>query len=387
MSALIPTSRPVIGEDLDALREQLGLSTMDACWLYGMSMTKWMNEVKKGARTPVSNVTLALLARQLSAHPTLCPLPQSPSAASVFESIGRHESGIDKKRFAILFGCEASSGYRWITVGSKISPVLSRLFLVFQTISLSFQSRGATDKHLREWERMVEREAQERGVVNIFSAGRWTPTPDTRMGRPVIGEDLDELREMLGLSTLDACWLFGMSMTKWMTVVKDGAREPVSNSTLALLVRALRQHPEACPIPRMVGAVEVYESVLQSRESLDKKRMAIMFGCEASSGYRWLTVGSKISPVLARLFTVFKQRHDDALRLGMDAADAVLTDWDRMVVAEASARDIPNVFSTGRWTRGASATSGTTEARAGENDDAPPSPQVNPEPAVVTEAS
>ena len=371
--SLIPTHRPVIGEDLDALREQLGLSTMDGCWLYGMSMNKWTKTVKKEAREVVENASLALLARELSSNPALCPVPRMPTANEILELIKAHQPSVDKKRLAIMFGCEASSGYRWITIGSKISPVLSRLFLVFRTILQASLKRSDSQalSTLADWDRMVALEAMQRGVSDVFSSGRWTVKDQSQIQRPILGQDLDELREELGLSTMDACWLYGMSMTKWSKVINKEGRKPVPNTSLALLVRALRAHPQACPVPRMVGANEVFEQVKSVERMaagghkplvIDKKRLAIMFGCEASSGYRWITIGSKISPVLARLFTVFKERHCEALikarsdaargrkNKSFDTADnAMLNEWDRMVLSEAEVRGIVHIFSIGRW--------------------------------------
>lgn len=376
--SLIPTHRPVIGEDLDALREQLGLSTMDGCWLYGMSMNKWTQAVKKEARQPVENISLALLARELSARPELCPVPKMPSAHDIHGIIEKYQPAIDKKRMAIMFGCEASSGYRWLTVGSKISPVLARLFLVFQTIFYTSLKKSDSQaiSMLADWDRMVAQEASERGVLNVFSTGRWTSPDVTKIGRPILGEDLDELRESLGLSTMDACWLFGMSMTKWSKVINKEGRELVPNASLALLVRALRAYPLACPLPKMTGAIEVFEQIQQTSRPMssnnqdtvkerglfvDKKRMAIMFGCEASSGYRWITIGSKISPVLARLFGLFKNRHADAvakaktetLRRRTRVSESVdvlfLNEWDNMVLNEAEVRGIHHIFNIGRW--------------------------------------
>lgn len=372
--SLIPTHRPVIGEDLDTLREQLGLSTMDGCWLYGMSMNKWTETVKKEARATVENVSLALLARELSANPELCPIPAMPSANNIHELIKKCQPLVDKKRLAIMFGCEASSGYRWITKGNKISPVLARLFIVFHHIFMVALKRSDSQalSMLADWDSMVTLEANQRGVTDVFSTGRWTVPEGATIQRPILGQDLDELREELGLSTMDACWLFGMSMTKWSKVINKEGRMPVSNSSLALLVRALRAHPEASPVPKMVGANDVFDLVKDVRRqigndrsiAIDKKRLAIMFGCEASSGYRWVTKNSKISPVLARLFTVFQNRYTEALtkarfdtargrktKANESADQIILSEWDGMVASEASVRGIVHIFAIGRWVR------------------------------------
>lgn len=351
MSTLIPSTRPVIGEDLNALREQLGMSTSEACWLFGMSMTKWTQVVKAGAKTMLKRPTLALLVRALNSRPDLTLLPVHPGAHDVFDRLRAADEEMDKKRLSIFFGSEASSGYRWITLESEISPALARLFLVFQRLydrALS-ESPASANRMVADWRKMVEVEARERGIANIFVTGVWTPEAGGRIGRPVFGEDLDALREQMGLSTMDACWLFGLSMTKWTQVAKgEGAKRPLNNKTLALLVRALKEHPEVCPITPPPEAIEVYEAIAASQPHLDRKRMAIMFGCEASSGYRWLTTGSEIGTALGRLFKVFMLHHDE-VGGSPRKAEKLIKEWDEMVKTEAQARGIRDVFTSGRW--------------------------------------
>jgi hypothetical protein len=352
MSSFIPTTRPVIGEDLDSVREQLGHPTADAGWLYGISITKWMMIAKKNPRVTVNNPTLALLVRHLSEDPSLSPIPVAPSAADIFETIEIVRPNIDKKHMAIMFGRESSSGYRWLTKNSNLSPVLQRLFLVFDCLVNQENAKhdGDVEDVLIEWDKMVENEGVQRGIPSIYSTGIWTAGDITESARPVIGEDLDILRDQLGLSTADACWLYGISMTRWMIVVKENPKEMIKNITLALLVKSLMAHPEACPVPNPVQAQDVYDSMREVQPSIDKRRFAIMFGCEASSGYRWITVGSKVSPVLARLFKIFMKKFTTAANKSLDDALNVILEWDAIVQVEASARNKPNIFKDGRWT-------------------------------------
>lgn len=375
MKSFIKTNVPVIGEDINALRDVLGLSTGDACWLYGISMTRWMEMTSNrlGHKDPVPNPTLALMVRALSSRPDISPIPVAPSAEEILGMINELGETVDKKRLAIMFGCEGSSGYRWITMRGKISPVLERLFLVFRMLlkSALAKSAGQAIKFLDEWDEMVEDEARHRGISDIFSVGKWNvneadsgPIPLGKR-RPVRGEDLSSLRERLGIGTHDACWLFGLSMTRWMMVAMKpgqirttgasttyvhGSKDPVNNATLALLVRILKKYPEACPIFTPVTAQEVYEKILKVRPDLDKKRFSIMFGCESSSGHRWIAQNSKISPVVERTLKVFMTMFSAALQTSHAKASDFLIEWDRMVELEAQARGIPNIFRVGRWT-------------------------------------
>jgi hypothetical protein len=62
--------------------------------------------------------------------------------------------------------------------------------------------------------------------------------------RPVLGRDLDAVRQEFGLLTNDIIWVLSMSITRWMQVVRQAPDEPVKDPTLALLVRFLAQHPD-----------------------------------------------------------------------------------------------------------------------------------------------
>lgn len=351
MSTMIPLTRPVIGEDLDTVRDQMGLSTSEACWLFGLSMTKWMEVAKEGAKTPVKKPTLAMLVRALNKRPDLTLMPVHPNAHEVFERMHMVDPELDKKRLSVYFGSEASSGYRWITKDSEISPALARLFLVFSRLFDRAYKQGpvAAARMMEEWRLMVESEASERGIPNILQTGRWIPAAGSNPGRPILGEDLDALREQLGMSTMDACWLYGLSMTKWTLIAKrEKAKLPLKNVTLALLVRVLRAYPEVSPVMAAPTAKDVFSAIAETQPELDRKHMAIMFGCEASSGYRWLTTDSEIGPALVRLFKMFMLFHDEVSSSPKKKAE-LISDWEDMVNTEARARGVRNVFSTGRW--------------------------------------
>lgn len=373
MRSFISEDRPVTGEDLNTLRERIGLSVGEACWLYGLSMTKWTNVAKRDAKKMLTNPTLALMTRALSARQDACPLPAAPSAPEVLDLITEIVPGIDKKRFATMFGRESSSGYRWITTQGKISPVLERLFHVFKALYVPALEKGPLEAalFLQEWDQMVELEAQERGIANIYSAGKWTPKKGTEgdaiIGRPIKGESLDILRDRLGLSVSDAGWLFGMAMARWEKIaMKDwdkkdptnvkkrgGAKLPLRNVSLALLVRVLTKYPRVCPIPAPMEATTVYQALQKVRSNIDKKRFAVMFGCEASSGHRWITREGKIGPALARTFKIFMMIMGDLEADGSKEArqnvEEFLDYWDHIVEVEASARGVQNVFSVARW--------------------------------------
>lgn len=178
---MIPSNRPVIGADLLDLRERLQLKSQDIAWLLGLSMTKWMMIVNKDRNQPVKDPTLALVVRVLDEFPELNPIPRAPSAAEIMsladaeipKSSDEQEFPLTKKKLSILFGAEASSGYRWLETDSGISPVLGRLFSLFQRGNSMAGSRAAFNQR---WVDRVETEARARGISEIFRWGRWVPS-------------------------------------------------------------------------------------------------------------------------------------------------------------------------------------------------------------------
>jgi hypothetical protein len=373
---MIPNTRPVIGDDLVTLRDRLGLGSGDACWFYATSMTKWAKMTGNarsdaspipGSKLPVPDPTLALMVRVLDANITASALPPpAPTPSDLFAMINEIRE-TTRKAFVVMFGAEASSGYRWVVAGRKIGPSLERLFTVFTTLfnEAKAESRARAELFLQDWDQMVLLEGKRRGIEDVFKAGRWTVEnePQPGLDRPITGEDLDALKERLKMSTQDACWLFGMPVNRWMIVARNpgririvggkeryqaGAKDPVSNASLALLVRVLRKRPDASPLPQAVPAEHVFKTLLQIRPETDKKRFSILFGSEASSGYRWLKRGIISAPV-ARLFKVFMTLVAPDGEIQHAHSVRVLKAWEKMVEVEAKARGVHDIFKAGRW--------------------------------------
>lgn len=165
--------------------------------------------------------------------------------------------------------------------------------------------------------------------------------------RPVIGYDLGNLREKLGIAVVDACWLFGMSVPKWTRITSKFGTEPVADAGLALLVRFLDKHPDAFPIPRAPSPDEVFKDINKIRET-DMKELGLMLGREASSGYRWLKTRGHTSAVLNRLLYLFREM----LYSGRSNKDRIvgIDEWREMVAVEAQARGVIDIWRTGQWT-------------------------------------
>lgn len=170
---MIPLNRPVAGKDLIAIKEQFGLSTADAAWLFGISITRWSQVVNKGYDEHVSDPTLALLVRLLDQHPELPVVPKAPTAEEMFSMVNQIVP-TDQKRFSIAMGSEASASYRWLKRGGRQPAALQRLFY-FLSLCILSRTEGERIRLMDGWTKTVEAEAKARGVTDVFKAGRWTP--------------------------------------------------------------------------------------------------------------------------------------------------------------------------------------------------------------------
>lgn len=170
---MIPENRPVNGYDLDAIKQHLDLTTADACWLFGVSITKWTQVVRKNGDKPLDDPCLAMLVRFIDTHPEISILPRAPSAEDLYQMINSVVK-TDYKRFAILLGNQASGGYRWIKLNGRQTPTLQRLMYMLR-IALLSRPEAERPEILERWSGTVLNEGRTRGVDNVFVDGSWRP--------------------------------------------------------------------------------------------------------------------------------------------------------------------------------------------------------------------
>ena len=178
---MIPSNRPVLGRDLDAVRQEFGLLTNDIIWVLSMSITRWMQVVRQAPDEPVKDPTLALLVRFLAQHPELAVIPKQPTASEMF-ALMNEIADVEPKRFATYFGAESSAAYRWMRPDARPSSSVTRLMHFLKTALLMQDAAGRTQL-LEDWRKTVEQEARNRGVDDVFKTGRWT-TPILDNGSP-----------------------------------------------------------------------------------------------------------------------------------------------------------------------------------------------------------
>lgn len=179
---MIPSNRPVLGRDLDAVRQAFGLLTNDIIWVLSMSITRWMQIVRQAPDEPVKDPTLALLVRFLSQHPELAVVPKQPNASDMF-TLMNEVADVEPKRFATYFGAETSAAYRWMKPDARPSSTALRL-MHFMKMAMLMQDTAGRSQMLESWRKTVDQEAKARGVEDVFKSGRWSTTTIVDNGAP-----------------------------------------------------------------------------------------------------------------------------------------------------------------------------------------------------------
>lgn len=168
--------------------------------------------------------------------------------------------------------------------------------------------------------------------------------------RPVIGSDIYELAQKLELSTMDACWAFGLNMPAWTQRIKseEFRHQPVTDVCLALLTRYLDLYPESCPVEKAILPVDFYFKLEKFNRMQSKTKrlpaeliegydfLGAILGRDTSAGYRWVRQGGGTRPVIDRYMNIINKD------LGQGITD--LSEIRDLTVLEHTARDLPTNF-------------------------------------------
>lgn len=168
---VIPSTRPVVGLDLDLLRTRLGgITVTDACWLFGLQRNRWYELVR--SKEPLEDVTLAMMIRVYDMFPEMCPIKPVPKAEWVYHWLKEINPTLDQRTFSLLLGREKSAAHRWLKLGQSVSPKIERLFTTMQAMMI------AQINPLKAMEPLVQIEASARGLD--VNEGVWS-TKDNRI--------------------------------------------------------------------------------------------------------------------------------------------------------------------------------------------------------------
>lgn len=181
----IPLTRSVIGRDLDEIKQLFGISTSEAVFLFGLSITKWTQIVRNKPDEPLKDPALALLVRFLSKHPELSVIPKPPTATEMYEQIGRIFP-LNAKEFSVFLGSEGSAYNRWKKSTSRQGPSVQRL-LYYMRLALLGRPHADQLTLLNDWKSTVTAEGSTRGVPDVFNVGQWMPREEIEKSKLSIG--------------------------------------------------------------------------------------------------------------------------------------------------------------------------------------------------------
>jgi len=134
--------------------------------------------------------------------------------------------------------------------------------------------------------------------------------------KQITGVDIADLRDELGIGSIDLYWLFSSVGSIKMTGEKG--KEPLTNPSTCILARYLSKYPEENIIPEMPLFTDVLETTkeLQGTISFSATNLGTIFGATGWSGNRWFH-GGRPSPIIQRLFYILLQAIENEGQKGL----------------------------------------------------------------------
>lgn len=162
------------------------------------------------------------------------------------------------------------------------------------------------------------------------SRGRQIP-----LNRPVVGSDLRRLQEILEMSTIEACNLFGVTAVKYGRVSNLHGDEPVE-PVLALIARLVDNYLDDFAKPKTTPEQVIRE--MAARYGLKLRECSLMLGRDQSAASRWKQGRAALSSMrLAELLEMTVLEDDN------------ISEWEGLVRIEGMMQTGDDVFKTGRW--------------------------------------
>lgn len=309
--------RALRGKDLLFLRQWLGLSIADCCYLLGMPLIRWPYYQQR-PDSLIQDAGVAMLARALLTHPEVHYLPRFPTPAEILPAYRRALAQSSRAladpdtALGLLLGRDRTSAKRWLngTGQRQVPPPVSRLLLALQTLLLhhgvpgfeALVDRAAFEAAARgidlfapattTWARRApyrprrpdaarpgrpprtprpESDAAELEADPVTGTPWWTaatppPEPVAEERRPAVlpllarrpmtRRDVRALQSHLNLPLFDLCYLLGHPLQGWEAGAWDDDRL-LPDPALALLVWGLTHVPAVSYVPAFPTAAEV----------------------------------------------------------------------------------------------------------------------------------
>lgn len=149
-------------------------------------------------------------------------------------------------------------------------------------------------------------------------------------GRRVQYGDLQETREILGVSLLDFCWLMGAATLTWSFSSPAKAGANINDPITCLLARLYSTHPNLNALPRLPTPASVFKLIAGpyqdiTGEELSWRRFGLLCGATPFSAERWRQGGipnPKPQRLLLLLTLIVTRGGKSALRAYLKLLDA-----------------------------------------------------------------
>lgn len=176
--------------------------------------------------------------------------------------------------------------------------------------------------------------------------------PSIPLTRPVIWQDLEDIRLRNNLTQGDLCDFFGIPQAKWGEISKNkgGAKltDVVKDVTVAILARIYDMHPDLMPQKKDEDLRVFYKDLNALKperlsgstkgKHILKRHFAVYLGRNSSAGYAWLDQGKPASPQVHRVIQAV-QNATNAFEL-----------LEELTEVEARARGV-DPFKNGNWAK------------------------------------
>ena len=165
----IPDDRRVLATDLLLFQEEFHLTVFEACLILGIQYGAWYKITNREViNEPIKDQALCMLLRYYSKHPEKVP-KDTITIYDLMAAMKDQNEKITPRRIAIMVGRQAAAAHRYISKKCSFNNYAERLARLLKEEA----KRG--QRGIKDWEKLVEVEAKNRGVENIWSTGSWVP--------------------------------------------------------------------------------------------------------------------------------------------------------------------------------------------------------------------
>lgn len=129
--------------------------------------------------------------------------------------------------------------------------------------------------------------------------------------RPVLWQDLDDLRERLGYTRVQMCKYLGIPQRKWELNMRKDPHAPIDDKTVAMLARIYDDDKNLLPEEDLHDMRKFFEKEVvefAGVEQIKKRHYGPLLGRSSGAGYAWIdNPGQRISKPVESLIRAVKK--------------------------------------------------------------------------------